>query len=243
MRPMMLSLLVVAGSARAADPKDVLNNPITLGRIIDSAPLKDVLEFFEDKTALAIRIDEAAFKKNGATGIPDKEIRLPKVEGVPLAFVLEAAAHQVGGTLRVDKDGVTIVPGKRDPADVLGPASEKLKKKLAEKIEIERKSVGVPFEDLIDSLEDKSGVTVVTGDWLFPPTPPAKAGGKSEDKATAMTRRRHRLRSPLAEMQCGLDVGTQPLQTWLEKLAKQVDCKVVPAGDVVLIVPLPKEKK
>jgi hypothetical protein len=236
-RPFFCCVLALTGVAstptRAADPKALLSNPINLGRSIESAPLKDVFEYLNDKFELPIRIDEAAFKKDGATGIPDKEIRLPKVEDVPLHFVLEVAAHQVGGTVRVDKDGVTIIPGKRDPAEILGPASDKLKKELAENSPLPEKNGNqlVPLRDALEYFGDQAEITIIVADWPTPIAAPAK--GEKPVKPDP----------PISEKQCRLPAGTKPLQTWLELLAKQVDCKVVPAGEVVLIVPLPKEKK
>jgi hypothetical protein len=245
MRSAIFWLAMVAGTAvlppaYAVDPAKLLNEPVSLGREIDYASLADVLGLFADKYEAPIKLDDAAFKKVTKASLGDIAIRMPKFEGVPLKFALEVAAHQVGETVRAEKDQIIIVPGQRDPASILGRPNDKLKAKLREKIDFPKNGVKGKFGDIIEYFSDKSGVTVITADWLFPPTEPVKRGAVPTGNPTAMSIRHQRPTSPLANLPCRLNAGTQSLQVWMDQAAKQVGCTVDPCRDVILITPLPK---
>src|SRR4051794_29540367 len=97
MRALGLRGLAVGGLGTlvpAADPPKPPEQPVHFDKRIDNAPLADVLEYVNDRFDLAVRVDEAAFKKAGRERVPEKAVSLPRMAGVPVAFALEVAAQQ-----------------------------------------------------------------------------------------------------------------------------------------------------
>jgi hypothetical protein len=229
------AMLFALASASAAGPPTPLDKLIEVGKRAD-APFKDVLQFLQDRCDAKITIDEDAFKKVGLD--KNQIVTLPRMYGVPLALALEVTVCQVGGTVRVERDRVTIVPGKRASAEVLGPPGEKLKKKLAEKIELPMKTDEIPLEFAMDYLSEKADVTIfIAGGWQ-PTIVRTNGEAASEEKVTTAMRRRFRVELPTAERPCQLEAGTQTLQAWLNQATQQTRCKSVPRGELILIVPL-----
>jgi RNA polymerase sigma factor (sigma-70 family) len=206
-----------AAPAKPPPPAQKLEKVTSIDKPIDGGLLKDLLDALSDKYELKIVVDEDAFRKAGNDHVSEKPIMLPSMPGVPLALVLELVTEQVGGTVKVNKDRFVIVPGRRDVVSVLGPAGERLKKLLAQDALLAfEKSY---LSDLIGFFSDKYGLTVVVDVWAF-----SKA-----DPATDLFNRRWTLPE-----------RTQPLQKWLEQIAKEINGEVIPRDNVVLIVPRKK---
>jgi hypothetical protein len=224
----LISLLPAFGAAPPAKPLDQV---FTVDKAAPEVPVKDMLDFLQDRFNLTIRIDEKAFERAGREWERDKDIRLPKMAGAPLAFALEVVVQQVGGTVQSEGQVVTIVPGQRDLRSLLPPVSDGLKKTLAEKITLDKDITKGKFIDVVELFRDKYGVSIVVADWQFPIAGkpvggPKRLGGAAEAR--------------LDDLPCSLKAGTAPLQTWLETVAKQVGGIVVPRGNLILIVPPPK---
>lgn len=237
MRPLTYCAVVAAGlisllpAFGAAPPAKPLDQVFTVDKAAPEVPVKDMLDFLQDRFNLTIRIDEKAFERAGREWERDKDIRLPKMAGAPLAFALEVVVQQVGGTVQSEGQVVTIVPGQRDLRSLLPPVSDGLKKTLAEKITLDKDITKGKFIDVVELFRDKYGVSIVVADWQFPIAGkpvggPKRLGGAAEAR--------------LDDLPCSLKAGTAPLQTWLETVAKQVGGIVVPRGNLILIVPPPK---
>jgi hypothetical protein len=235
MRPTFFCLVAAIGLAPllpAADRPKVLDRQSNIDRPVEQAPLKDILEFMEDKFGLSIGIDQFAFRKAGINDVRDRTINLPRMTGVSVAFVLEAAAQQVDGTVQVDDGRITIKPGKGDLAALLPPEGKALTKKLAVQVTLEKDLSPSKFGDLIEHFRGQTGVQIVVADWQFPA--PAKAVVRPNGPQPGDSSR-------VNHLPCRLAAGTESLQTWLEKVAGQVGGIVVPRDNVVLIVPGSKE--
>jgi hypothetical protein len=176
--------------------------------------LKAMIEFLNSKYELKLRVDEDAFRRAGTDQVNDKPIRLKQMLDIPLAFVLELMARQVGGTVRAEKNQVLIVPGHRELASVLRPAGDRLMEKLAEKVTIEKAINNAPLGDILEYFGDKYELTIVVDEWSFPKTDPA---------------------GNVVDTPCSVPAGTQPLREWLEQCAKQVNGQVVPLSHLILI--------
>src|SRR5262249_40726090 len=76
--------------ARIQELQRKLSATVTLEKGIEPAPLKDVLEFLQDRYGLTILIDDQAFRapEVGIEAIGDQQVRLPKMFGVSLSTVL-----------------------------------------------------------------------------------------------------------------------------------------------------------
>jgi hypothetical protein len=215
-----------------AQPKP-LDQRADLAKPVD-IPLRDFLDYISEKYRVTVRLDEAGFKKAGIDKARERHVRLPKLPEVPLALLLEAAASQIGGTVRQSRGEITIAPGKREFTSILGPASDDLKKKLAAKIDISKPVENAPLHELIHFFSDQGGATIVVAEWLFPATKPSNAGNPADNVAGGMWR--------FSDVRYNLPAESRSLEKWLDFLATQIKGTVVARENVILIVPATKSR-
>jgi hypothetical protein len=225
MRQSTLGVLAALGLATLAfGPAFARPNPlervVSIDRPIEQVSLRRMIDRLGTKYRLTLRVDEDGFTRAGTEKVSDKPVSLPRMAGVPLALVLEVVAQKVGGTVKVEEDRLTIVPGKRELAAVLRPAGKEMAVKLGQAKRIDRAIEIAPFGDIIEFFSDTCNVTIVVADWSFP---------KGAREVSVLDRR------------CRLNADTLPLGKWLELLARQVDGKVVATEGVILIVPQPND--
>jgi len=209
----------------------MLDQTAALPKPIVNIPLKDLLEYISEKHQVTVAIDEVGFKKLGIEKARDYPISLPRMAKVPLAFLVEAAAQQLGGTVKQVRGAVLITPGKRDLAAILRPAHDDVKKKLVGAIEIAKPVANAPVEELFQFLSERADVDVILADWLFVGVKGASAG-KAADKGGPTPR--------IREVRCDLPADTRSLQKWLDLLAGKINATVVPRENVILIMPAMK---
>jgi hypothetical protein len=233
--------LIVPTAVSLAQPKQ-LNEKQDINRAITDATLGDLVELFTVKHEVRIRVDDAAFKKVGIDQAAGKSIELPRMQGVTLEFVLEAAVQQIGGTVRHDGDEIVIVPGKRNVASALRAPTDGLKKKLAMSIEIKTPIENTRWDDLILFFSEKADVSIVVTDWLFPHVS-AKNDAKPAVPGRGVKIMQGRVpQSRLSELPCRLPGGTRTLERWLDDLASQVGGVIIARDNVILVMPAPKDK-
>jgi hypothetical protein len=100
------------------DIQGKLAKPVTLDQGIPEAPLKDVLEFLQDRYDLTIHLDKLVFEKDlHVKAIETSTIKLPVLTNVSLDEVLNRIADQIKGTCVVRRDSVEITTRERVMAD------------------------------------------------------------------------------------------------------------------------------
>jgi hypothetical protein len=224
MRQAVLGMLALVGLATlslgsASAQPNPLELLITIDESVKDARLGQVIARLGKTYDLTIQVDEAAFMKPVFGAVSAKLVRLPRMADVPLDFVLEMLAQQVGGTVRLEKDRLVIVPGKRELASVLRTAGKEVTENLGGAVRLERAIDGAPLGDVVEYLSDKCELTIVVEDWSF-----AKAV----------------MHKSVLDTECTLAAGTRPLQHLLELLAVQVGGRVVVGERLVLIAPKSK---
>jgi hypothetical protein len=96
-------------SRKALRVRDKLNQPVSIDKPIENAPLRDVLDFLSDKYDLTFIIDSQAFDQDrGDRNVEDKMVRLPKMPGVSLGTILRFLLAQVQGTYLIRRDYIEI---------------------------------------------------------------------------------------------------------------------------------------
>jgi len=112
-----------------------------------------------------------------------------------------------------------IVPGRRALASLLGPASQDLRKKLAEKVTIELAIDNAPLIDVVSFIRDQYEVACIIDDVAF-----------SQGDA-----KRSVLYLPLS-----VAAGQWTLKQLFDEVAGKVGGKAEACGSLVLIGPKPK---
>jgi hypothetical protein len=132
MRTAIVAAAVMAATGIAAAQPAPQDQPLTIDRTIETAPLAAVVRKLKDRHGLTLTVDDAAFAKAGVKGVGDKPVRVRPLAEVPPALVVELVAQQVGGEARPEKGGLTFTlgPGRRPLASVLQPPTDQLAKKL-----------------------------------------------------------------------------------------------------------------
>jgi hypothetical protein len=233
--------VMTAGPASAlAQPKQ-LRSPLSMHKRIEDAPIWSVLEYLAERREVKIRIDESAFKKIGAGDVRATEINVPRMEDVPLEFVLEACAQQVGGTVRVVGNEIVIAPGKRKLESTLGPPTAELKKKLAAKVKIEKPIDNAPWTDVVEFFSEKCDVCIIVAEWQFPLAD--RMAPKAPDPPLNQPRNKMRRDPiPFQHVTFSAATGDHALEKWLDQIADRIQGKVIVRDKVILIVPASNEK-
>jgi hypothetical protein len=99
--------------------KEKLNKTVNLDKGIDAnTPLRDAIEFLQDRYDVTIIPDQAAFKADQQIdNINEQPVQLPRMMGVSLATVLRLLTAQVNGTYLVRRDYIEITTGQRAVAE------------------------------------------------------------------------------------------------------------------------------
>ena len=117
------------GDAKSASPRSVdliekLQKPVDIEKAIDNVPLRDVIELFNDRYDVGLRIDSLAFDQDkGVKGIKDAPVRLTKAAGIRLNDILHELLSQIGGTFLVRGDHLEVTTFERMVAEVYGTRS------------------------------------------------------------------------------------------------------------------------
>jgi RNA polymerase sigma factor (sigma-70 family) len=78
-----------------------LAEPLTIEHSIADAPLKDVLEFLQEKQGVRFIVDDSAFEQIGKKAVREEKINLQKIRNVSLDTVLRYVLAQVSGAVMV----------------------------------------------------------------------------------------------------------------------------------------------
>lgn len=99
--------------------REKLAKPINLEKGIDAnTPLKDALDFLQDRYDLTILIDTAAFEADQQLKeVESQPVKLPKMLGVSLGTVLRLLLSQVNGTYLIRRDYIEVTTGQRATAE------------------------------------------------------------------------------------------------------------------------------
>lgn len=234
-----VAVILLSGPATVMAQVNSLRQPASISKAIRRAPAQDVLDFLSEKYEFKIRIDDATFQRLGAVEIGTKAISIPRMDGVPLEFILEAAAQQIGGTLRRDETGLAIVPGGRKIETLLGPATNELKTKLCKEIKIKRSIDNADWEDVLEFLGEKGEIEIVVAEWQFPPAR-RRVGAAAALPVNPRVRRRSPSR--FADVRVSLPAESRTLEKWLMDLVARVDGRVIARDNVILILPAGRER-
>jgi hypothetical protein len=132
---------------RARALRQVLDRPVTVE--FEAGPLKDCLEYFQDRYQITITVDEAAFKDSGQEDIKGALVKLDKTVGVNLRTALRTLLAQ-GDAGFLEQDGrVVVIPKARLTAASLFQQS------------IDAIFEKAPLADALQELAALSGVSVV----------------------------------------------------------------------------------
>jgi WD40 repeat protein len=200
----------------------LLARPISLVRQDELPPwwlLKDVLDYFNDRYDLDIRIDEAAFKKIGKTAIGEQKHQLPALWRVRLLTVLHLLADQIDAKPEVQGDTVWIRPRNKTQslADCMRPTPRSFKGQLAKPVTLaDGIKAGTPLAEALDVCSDRIHVRLILDTRSF-----ERAQFKDIEKRPVKL-------APQTEV---------PLRTVLEKLLEQADATFLPRDDVLVVVP------
>jgi hypothetical protein len=190
------------------------------GRPIDGVELKEALRILRVHNC-TVTLDEAAFEKLRIKGVGQTKVSLPTMPSAPAGFVAEMIAHQVDGTIRLDGEQLTLVPGKpRDLKTLIGPPNPAIVAALVKNMTLDKPVIGAPLKDIVDFLSDKYSLTIVVDEWAF-----AKAGTKH-----------------VLDSQCSLANGTLPLKGLFVVLASMVNGVPVVGEELIVIVPDKKDR-
>jgi hypothetical protein len=102
--------------------QEALDKPIAVEKGIDAdTPLKDALEYFQDRTDVTILMDAGGFAAIGIPDVQDQSVQLPVFKNVKLSDVLQRLATQLGNTdfvggIDVYDDFVVVTPQHRQLA-------------------------------------------------------------------------------------------------------------------------------
>jgi hypothetical protein len=98
-----------------------LASPASIDKAIDTAPLKDILDFISDKYQVTFIINARTFDRyRGMRNVEDQSIRLPRMAGVTLQTVLHYLLGQVEGTALVRDDHIEVAPLEQAARDAFG---------------------------------------------------------------------------------------------------------------------------
>jgi len=86
-----------------------LATPVNLDRGVDAGtPLKDALEFLNDRFEVPILVDSAAFKAEGLDSVEEIAVKLPRMTAVRLSTVLRLLLDQVKGTYMIRSEYIEV---------------------------------------------------------------------------------------------------------------------------------------
>lgn len=232
---------LVSQPANLIAQENVELKPAHIAKPIRETQFQDFLEVLDSRYTFKIRVDDAAFKRLGSADVSGRPINIPRMHGVTLEFILEAAAQQVGGTVRRDGAGLAIVPGNRKIEALLGPPTHELKTKLNRGIEIKRPVEGLSWDDAAEHFSEKGDIDIVVLEWQFPPAPKKDAIGAPPQQFFPGIQRR-RVDSRFGDVRVALPAETRTLEKWLTYLVAKIDGSVNFRDNVILIMPVGKER-
>jgi hypothetical protein len=153
---------------------DKLDRPITLDRGIDAnTPLKDVLEFLQDRYEIKFGIDPA-WKKLLKYPVEDQPTKLPRIRGVRLATVLDVLLMQVNGDFEIRNDVIVVVPNLQRkkkierPSDRQKKVEEALRAKLRKRVDLEKGiESNTPFKDVMAHVASLYDLNIVIDTLAF----------------------------------------------------------------------------
>jgi len=90
--------------------REKLNSPVTLDKGLDNIPLKDAIEFFQDRYDVNIVAESERFNSAGRHEVKEQNVRLPPLYTARLGSLLQALANQVKGVCLASAEKLLIVP-------------------------------------------------------------------------------------------------------------------------------------
>lgn len=179
----------------AAALRSKLASPVTIDSFEANTPLKEALDFLQERYAFKISFDHKSFQDSGIKDVEKTPIKMPKMVNVSLSLILDGLIGQVGGQrdtvryrVRGDAIEITTMRGQAIAAgtrlgglpneDVLARRVADLRAKLAMPITIDGFDENTPLRDALGFLGERYGITILLDRMAF------KAIGIAEVEAT-----------------------------------------------------------